>query len=233
MFTRFKPLAKLGRARAKVIASGGLPKKFNRLLEATLPSESSNIKDLEFLAFDLETTGLHPENDHILSIGYTVMKNLSIDLNSASHCYINSGNKVKAETAVINQIVPEMLAQGISLDQAMDQLFEAMQGRVLLVHGCCVEQQFIDYYLKQRYQLNTLPLVWVDTLSLEKSLIANANHQKTGDFRLSAIRQRYGLPEYNGHNALMDAVATGELFLAQTKRIFAKSPQVIGSLIKK
>ncbi|MCP1328190.1 3'-5' exonuclease, partial [Halomonas sp. 707D4] len=33
--------------------------------------------------------------------------------------------------------------------------------------------------------------------------------------RLDASRQRYGLPSYQGHHALTDALATAELFQAQ------------------
>jgi DNA polymerase-3 subunit epsilon len=232
MLKRFKPLAKLANQRSKALAKTTLPKDLALLLGAELPKENTLIKDLEFLAFDIETTGLDPNSDQILSIGFVTMKNLRINMQGAEHYFVNSGTKVKAETAVINQIVPEMLEQGISLDAAMDKLFQAMQNKVLLVHGRCVEQQFIEAYLEQRYQDSSFPLLWIDTLSIEKSLLANVNRQKTGDYRLASVRKRYGLPDYPGHNALVDAVATAELLLAQSKRVYAQTPQVISALLK-
>jgi DNA polymerase-3 subunit epsilon len=36
-----------------------------------------------------------------------------------------------------------------------------------------------------------------------------------GDLTLGSCRTRYGLPDYPAHNALSDALATGELLLAQ------------------
>jgi DNA polymerase-3 subunit epsilon len=233
MLKRFKPLAKLANQRSKALAKTTLPKDLALLLGAELPKENTLIKDLEFLAFDIETTGLDPNSDQILSIGFVTMKNLRINMQGAEHYFVNSGTQVKAETAVINQIVPEMLEQGISLDVAMDKLFQAMQNKVLLVHGRCVEQQFIEAYLEQRYQDSSFPLLWIDTLSIEKSLLANVNRQKTGDYRLASVRKRYGLPDYPGHNALVDAVATAELLLAQSKRVYAQTPQVISALVKK
>ncbi|BEU03052.1 3'-5' exonuclease [Agarivorans sp. OAG1] len=232
MFKRFKPIAKLTKQRSKALASTQLPKQLVELLKSELPKENELIKDLEFLAFDIETTGLDPSTDQILSIGFVPMKNLRINMQDAEHYFVNSGTQVKAETAVINQIVPEMLEQGISLDAAMDKLFKAMHNKVLLVHGRCVEQQFIEAYLQQRYQDSHFPVLWIDTLSIEKSLLANVNRQKTGDYRLAAVRKRYGLPEYPGHNALADAVATAELLLAQSKRVYAQTPQVISALVK-
>ena len=46
-------------------------------------------------------------------------------------------------------------------------------------------------------------------------------NQKSADFRLASIRKRHGLPEYPAHGALIDAVATGELYLALLKKRFA------------
>ena len=35
------------------------------------------------------------------------------------------------------------------------------------------------------------------------------------DLRLARVRQRYGLPRYGSHNALSDALACAELYVAQ------------------
>ncbi len=47
-----------------------------------------------------------------------------------------------------------------------------------------------------------------------------------------ALAARYGLPEYNGHNALADAVATAELLLAQKTRITPQGKTTIGTLYR-
>jgi DNA polymerase III subunit epsilon len=38
---------------------------------------------------------------------------------------------------------------------------------------------------------------------------------KASDLRLHALGDRYNLPRYSAHNALSDALASAELFLAQ------------------
>ena len=38
-------------------------------------------------------------------------------------------------------------------------------------------------------------------------------------YRLAAARRRYNLPDYQQHDALSDALAAGELFLAQLTRM--------------
>lgn len=61
-----------------------------------------------------------------------------------------------------------------------------------------------------------LPLLAIDTLQLERSrLLRGQEVIKEGSLRLGASRGRYGLPVYHAHNALTDALACAELFLAQ------------------
>ena len=43
-----------------------------------------------------------------------------------------------------------------------------------------------------------------------------ATYPRGEDLRLARVRQRYGLPAYRNHNALTDAVACAELYLALT-----------------
>ena len=50
-------------------------------------------------------------------------------------------------------------------------------------------------------------------MTLERKL--HPNLVGTDAYRLGAARQRYGLPEYRAHDALTDALAAAELFLAQ------------------
>jgi DNA polymerase-3 subunit epsilon len=74
-------------------------------------------------------------------------------------------------------------------------------------------------FLKQSWLEHALPtfsLSWLDTLAIERSKANRAQQPiQDGGFRLDACRERYGLPDYQGHDALTDALATAELLLAQ------------------
>jgi len=55
----------------------------------------------------------------------------------------------------------------------------------------------------------------VDTLQQEQALLQRRETPiKPGDLRLQACRDRYNLPPYPAHNALIDALATAELLVA-------------------
>lgn len=61
---------------------------------------------------------------------------------------------------------------------------------------------------------------------------ASVNADSSIDVRLAETRERYVLPEYNGHEALIDAIATAEPFLAQQTRLYDKSSPCIGKLYR-
>ena len=216
----FHPLNKLKRQRESYLANHSLPANLKALLSAPLPSLSDPILALEYLSLDFETTGFDAEVDSLLSVGYLPMSEQTLLLNKAVETLINGGEKISAETAVINHIMPEMLAQGSPLTVVMDDLIDALIGKVIIVHGSMIEQDFLNKYIALHYKLPPLPLLWVDTLRIEKSLNIHKSNIGTADFRLASIRARHGLPEYASHGALVDALATGELYLALIKKCY-------------
>jgi DNA polymerase-3 subunit epsilon len=47
--------------------------------------------------------------------------------------------------------------------------------------------------------------------------------QRIPTLNLSKVRQEYGLPEYQAHDALTDALAAAELFLVLRKKLRART----------
>ncbi len=205
---------------------------FKELVGRLSPEIHSTVSDFEYIILDLETTGLDSETDRILSIGWVIMSEGKVDLANAVHFYINQESLVKPETAVINHITPQMLTEGISIHDAMRTFFEAAMDKVIIAHGCVVETRFLQQYLKEHYHLNELPLWWLDTMCIEKNMAKARQQHQDIDVTLAGSRERHGLPEYAGHNALIDAVATAELFMAQCKRLEPKQDVEFGYLYK-
>jgi len=222
IFNHFHPLNKLKREREIYLAThNALPEHIKALLMAPLPELDEQIITLDYMCLDFETTGFESDKDALLSVGYLPIIKQQLLLNKAVEMLINSTEDIKAEAAIINHIVPEMLAEGLPLDTVMDTLLEALVGKVIIVHGSMIERNFLNQYIERRYGLPPLPLLWVDTLSIEKSLSVYKGNLATADFRLSSIRERHGLPEYASHGALVDALATGELYIALVKLCYA------------
>lgn len=225
MFTRLKqhfhPLNELTAQREKLVIPSDSPAVIQSLLDSPLPEWETPINQLDYLIIDFETTGINATSDRILSVGYLTLSHGQIDLQTARHNYICDQQIVNTESVTVNHIVPSMLTKGEPLDVAMEQLFTQMQGKILLVHGAMIEKQFIDAYLQHRYNIQHFPYLWLDTLRIEKHLTYNTSDITPLSYQLNSIRQKYALPNYPAHNALIDALSTGELFLAQINKIFS------------
>ncbi|MGI2172175.1 3'-5' exonuclease [Shewanella sp. MF05960] len=227
----FHPLMRIMREREQFLSNKNVPDFIHDNLLQTVPALNDTAESFDYLVLDFETTGLNVDNDLILSIGWVEIIHSQIDLASCKHHYINSKSQIKPVTAVINHITPQMLNEGESIHDAIKALFNASKGKILVAHGCIVEAQFLQKYMERNFQLTVLPLLWIDTLSIEKHMAMSVNNPDI-DLTLASTRERYNLPEYNSHNALADAVSTAELFLAQQKKLQPHHKMRFGQLYK-
>lgn len=183
---------------------------------------SRNMPDLDrdccatpFLAVDLETTGLNPVEDQILSIGWVAMDGLTIRLATAEQHWVRPTRDIPEASAVIHQITDDQAARGGSLGAALARLLDALTGRVMLAHHAAVEIGFLDRACLAEYG-HPCMIPTVDTLKLaQEELERRQETARSGGLRLNALREQYNLPRYRGHDALLDALAAAELFAAQ------------------
>jgi DNA polymerase-3 subunit epsilon len=180
--------------------------------------------EVEFLAIDLETTGLDPRRHEILSVGFAPMRAGGVRLGEARHFLVRPTRPIPEETAVIHGLLDDHLESAPPLEDVLPHVLRAMAGRVPLAHFSTVEQRFLSFACKRVYGQPML-VPYVDTLRLEhRALERQQQAVVQGALRLHAARERYGLPRYKAHNAMMDAIAAGELFLAQVAHMDTKKP---------
>lgn len=83
------------------------------------------------------------------------------------------------------------------------------------MHHAQLELGFLNKICQNLYQQGFhLPIVDTEVLARRQLQRRGASIQ-SGALRLFNLRKRYHLPEYSAHQALSDAIATAELFLAQ------------------
>ena len=184
----------------------------------TLPQPAgSSCREARITALDLETTGPDPDRHHILSMGLVQLEGMVIRLDSAWHRIIRPDQQIPEASAIVHQITDDhAAAAGIPLAEALPQLLERLAGRVMLVHFGRIEQVFLDAACRTLYG-TPFVVPTVDTLVLAKRYLTLRKHTlRRGDLRLFNLRPRFNLPRYKAHNALNDALATAELFLALT-----------------
>lgn len=196
-----------------------------------LPDVDALVYQHDLLAFDFETSGVDAGHDQILSLGWVGMTLDQIDVAASEEIFVRHPEFVTADSAVINHITPQVLAHGVTLDEAMDRLFGQLAGKIALVHGACIERAFVAQYMRERFAIEHFPCVWVDTLQIEKQMTYAGKTECGTSFQLNDVRTRYALPQYNAHSAAIDALATAELFIAQMKSLFKNHPPKVSKIM--
>lgn len=221
MFERF-----LGKdARRKRYLSRTAQGPMQDYLSAPLANPKCSCREVEIVALDLETTGLDPQRDQILSFGLVHLREMSISLNSAQHGYVSVTEYIPEASAVIHQITDDLAAKGRPLAQVLPLLLKELKGRVMLVHYARIEQNFLDAACRKLYGVPFM-IRTIDTLMLAQRLFEIRNHTiQPGNLRLFNLRPQYNLPQYKAHNALSDALATAELFLAMSAEMYPNQSQ--------
>ncbi|MCL1051796.1 3'-5' exonuclease [Shewanella abyssi] len=198
---------------------------------SVLGNLSKPLLQIPLMAIDLEMTGLDPKFDQILSIGLVPIHNGMLQLGKAQHKLVSIDGSV-GDSAVIHGIVDRQLATAISAKEAMVWFLSQTQGHVLVAHHAPLDMCFLKAEILRSLG-EKMSFVAIDTMSLERSrLLRQHEVLKEGSLRLDACRRRYGLPVYAAHNATVDALACGELLLAQMVAIAGKDDLNLFDLLR-
>lgn len=195
-----------------------------------LPSTSSDWRRASYLVCDAETSALEPGSGELLSIGWVGIDAGAVSLSSARYELIPARATV-GHSAAIHQLRDCDLVGGRTIEAVMSDLLAAARGRVLVFHNARLDMAFLDHWSVALYG-SPLLLPVVDTLSLEQRLLRRRDVPiRVFDLRLQGCRERYGLPPYTAHNALMDALATAELLLAHARHRAGPGPLRLSQLL--
>jgi len=185
-----------------------------RCWDCGLPPLGSDWRKQSFLVCDGEMSSLDEREGELLSLGWVVVENGAIALGSARHYLLKAHNTV-GHSARIHHLRDCDLEAGQAAGEVLDTFLAAAAGRVLVFHNAALDTAFLNQLTLRLYGAPLL-LATADTLLLEQARLHRADAFIQGDdLRLHACRARYNLPDYPAHNALVDALATAELFIAQ------------------
>ena len=183
------------------------------------PAKNDFLSELEIVSIDFETTGLDINKDHVISIGTVDIIKLGVQLQSAYHQIISSDKELTETSVVIHQITDAELAEGRKIEDVLPQLLKHLSGKVLLAHNAKVEMGFLNKICFELYNTKFIMPV-IDTQFLAKRSFERKNTGfKDNELRLFNLRASLNMPAFKAHNALMDAIATAELFLALASKI--------------
>ncbi len=188
-------------------------------LSVPLPNINTPINKVAILAVDFETTGLDAKQDKLLSVGFITLKQQQMSLKSSYHQIIKTKAQLKESNVIIHHITDSQKEQGQALAIVVETLLKALAGKVMLVHFARIERQFLTQACLELYGIAPV-FPMIDTLALAKRRLDKRDvAYDPSELRLANLRNKFELPEHHAHNALNDAIATAELFMAQMSEI--------------
>jgi len=182
---------------------------FDMFLQAEQHPEFENRKlaELTYTVFDLETTGLNPnEGDEIISVGAIRIVNGRLLQRERFEQLVDPRRSIPWTSVKIHGIHPEMLQGKPRIDEVLPLFHDFVKDTILVAHNAAFDMRFLQLKEEQTGVRFINPVL--DTLLL--SAVVHPSHE---DHNLEAIAKRLGVRILARHTSMGDAIATGEMFL--------------------
>ena len=156
--------------------------------------------DEEFVAFDLETTGLSSRTDRIIEIGAVVLKNgEEVD---RFQTFVDPERTLERKIVELTGITDEMLQGAPKIEEVLPKFLNFVGDRVLVAHNSDFDTGFIRAECERLgYDYHYTA---ADTLILSQNLLPHLNK-----FKLNIVSNALSLPDFNHHRAADDAMTCG------------------------
>ena len=158
--------------------------------------------DDEFVAFDLETTGLNSQKDVIIEIGAVIMKRGEVL--DRFQTFVDPHRRLEQKIIDLTGIRDEMLVGAPDIAEVLPQFLTFCGGCPLCAHNADFDVGFITAAC-ERLGLPFRP-TYADTLIFAQNLMPHL-----GKYRLNIVADALSLPDFNHHRASDDAITCGYL----------------------
>ncbi len=186
--------------------------RYRRHFRATWP-DTAPIDTVRFVVLDLETTGLNPATDAIVTIGAVGVLGGDILLEDSFSALLKVGQNTSAVT--VHGVTRDQSLKGLDEIVALERFLEYLKDGVIVGHhighditalGAACDRHWGAALLNR--SLDTMDL----TLHLERDG-AFAGYPAIRRFTLDALSEMFGVVPHDRHTAAGDAFITAQVFL--------------------
>lgn len=179
---------------------------------------------MDFIAFDLETTGTVPGVDRIVEIG--AVKFQDGEPVAIFSTLVDPQMPIPPGASAVNGITNDMVAGKPVISTLLESFAEFCSRTPMVAHNANFDAQFLIADFK-RFEFPTPRGVILDTLAMARKILPGLPN-----YRLSTLVQHLKIPSGQFHRAEDDAAACGRLFHEMTRRISVNgAPPAIENLI--
>ena len=178
-------------------------------------------KALDYVALDLETTGLSPRDDRIIEVG--AVKYIGGERTDSFACFVNPGIHIPERITEITGIDDEMVKDAEYIDTALVGLLDFLGDMPVLGHNVAFDYGFVCQKaldMKIKYHA-----AGIDTHRISKILLTGLESRS-----LENLCGYYNIVEEPRHRAFSDAAAAARLYDCLYDEAVRREEQDYGSL---
>lgn len=149
-------------------------------LTGAILNEKGQKLDSDFVVVDIETTGIHCQEDEILEI--SAIKVCEGKIQGHLYCVVQQEQVIPEHISALTGITDAMAKEGITLREAMETLLKLIGRLPIISHGINFERRFLEYNARKfGWEMDNS---WVDTLALSRLLLSDMDN-----YRLDNVAQ--------------------------------------------
>ncbi|MDB5051661.1 MAG: polymerase epsilon subunit [Fibrobacteres bacterium] len=176
----------------------------------------------DFVAFDLETTGLERDTDEIIEIGAVRVRGGVIE--DRMSCLLKAEKALTPLVESLTGISKEMLEAARDPKECIEEFLRFAGGLPLVAHNSDFDSAFLEHALS-KVAMPPLANPVFDSL-----LLARVAWPAMGSHRLENLVEKLGIPPQKAHRALPDAEQSALLWLKAEEKLAGYSPATLAAL---
>ena len=173
------------------------------------PDLSEDLDGTRFVVADVETSGLNPYQDRLISIGAIVVENGELDLGQSFETVLKQTEASAVSNILVHGIDGTTQMSGVDPAEGLLAFLEFVGKCPMVGYHANFDRVVIERACKKIFGVRPQNL-WLDLAILAPSLCKETKPRGEG---LDAWLDAYGIDNYARHDAVADALATAELFL--------------------
>lgn len=165
-------------------------------------------QDDEWVALDIEATGLNPRRDDILSLAAVRGDGERLRLRERLDLVVRSSSTRIGEAVRYHRLRPADLRDAPTPEQALEALLRFIENRPIVGYCIDFDRRVIDRVLRPHLGFG-LPQTVIDVRDGYRRWLARTRPEIPPEANLDVIAAALGVPIFQRHTAMGDAVTAG------------------------